>query len=39
MTRAEFDTVLAGAREGPERAWDVLVRDVGPRLLGFFRTR
>lgn len=39
MTIADFDGVLAAAQEGSEWAWDILVRDVGPRLVGFFRTR
>ncbi len=39
MTISEFDGVLAAAQEGSEWAWDLLVRDVGPRLIGFFRTR
>jgi len=34
-----FDGVLAAAQDGSEWAWDILVRDVGPRLVGFFRTR
>lgn len=39
MTISGFDGVLAAAQEGSEWAWDILVRDVGPRLVGFFRTR
>lgn len=39
MTISGFDGVLAAAQEGSEWAWDLLVRDVGPRLVGFFRTR
>ncbi|MEN8235303.1 MAG: RNA polymerase sigma factor [Actinomycetota bacterium] len=39
MTVANFDEVLAAAQEGAEWAWDILVRDVAPRLIGFFRTR
>lgn len=39
MTISEFDGVLAAAQEGSEWAWDLMVRDVGPRLIGFFRTR
>ncbi len=39
MTISGFDGVLAAAREGSEWAWDILVRDVGSRLVGFFRTR
>ena len=39
MTISGFDGVLAAAQEGSEWAWDILVCDVGPRLVGFFRTR
>jgi RNA polymerase sigma-70 factor (ECF subfamily) len=39
VTEAEFDTILAAAREGSEWAWGVLVSDVGPGLVGFFRAR
>ena len=34
-----FDGVLVAAQEGSEWAWDLLVREFGPRLVGFFRTR
>lgn len=39
MTIPGFDGVLAAAQEGSEWAWDLIVRDVGPSLAGFFRTR
>ncbi|MEN8040348.1 MAG: RNA polymerase sigma factor [Actinomycetota bacterium] len=39
MTIAGFEGVLAAAQEGSEWAWDILVRDIAPRLVGFFRTR
>ncbi|MEN8114239.1 MAG: RNA polymerase sigma factor [Actinomycetota bacterium] len=39
MTIPDFEAVLGAAQEGAEWAWDILVRDVSPRLLGFFRTR
>lgn len=39
MTIPGFDGVLTAAQEGSEWAWDLIVRDVGPALAGFFRTR
>ena len=39
MTISGFDRVLAAAQEGSEWAWDILVRDLGPSLVRFFRTR
>jgi len=39
VTIADFDGVLLAAREGSEWAWNVLVSDFGPRLVGFFRVR
>ena len=39
MAISGFDGVLAAAQEGSEWAWDLLVRDVGPNLVGFFRIR
>lgn len=34
-----FEGVLAAAQEGAEWAWELLVRDLSPRLVGFFRVR
>ncbi len=39
MTISGFESVLVAAQEGSEWAWDILVRDIAPRLVGFFRTR
>ena len=34
-----FNEILAAAQEGSERAWTVLVTDLGPRLLRFYEVR
>lgn len=39
MTISGFDSVLAAAQEGSEWAWDILVRDLGPSLVRFYRSR
>lgn len=38
-TASGFDGVLAAAREGAEWAWELLVRDLSPPLIAFFRAR
>lgn len=39
MDLAKFEGVLSAAQEGSGWAWDILVRNYGPRLNRFFRTR
>jgi RNA polymerase sigma-70 factor (ECF subfamily) len=39
VTISGFDGVLAAAQEGSEWAWDIVVRDLAPSLVGFFRAR
>lgn len=39
MTIQDFDVVLAAAQEGSAWAWENLVSELGPRLVGFFRVR
>lgn len=39
MDLSSFDGVLVAAQHGSELAWDIIVRDYGPRLTRFFRIR
>ena len=39
MDLSGFEGILTAAQEGSEWAWDILVRNYGPRLNRFFRIR
>jgi len=39
VTIPDFEGVLSAAQEGSAWAWEILVGELGPRLVGFFRVR